>query len=179
MQRTPTTLQSPLSAPTRSSGPHHERVADPWVYWCGWLLYRKLRSVISHHRLSLFCCAVHVVSCECAVCRASDARREKKKWIFGNTVKWSRYPILDLMARVRASQSSYPFFKILFSPFFLYYVRKPRHHRHHTSKTGCVLQPAGYNAILVCRLPAEPEATPHACGSLSALYYCCGFLFNS
>ena len=28
------------------------------------------------------------------------------------------------------------------------------------------------------RLPAEQEATPHACGSISALYYCCGFLFS-
>ena len=77
------------------------------------------------------------------------------------------------------------FLKPSFFSFFLCYVRKPKHHRqhrqhrHHTSNAGCVLQPAGYNAIHACRLPAEQEATPHACDSLSALYYCGGFLFNT
>ena len=77
------------------------------------------------------------------------------------------------------------FLKPSFFTFFLCYVRKPKHHRqhrqhrHHTSNAGCVLQPAGYNAIHACRLPAEQEATPHACIGLSALYYCCGFLFNT
>ena len=41
--------------------------------------------------------------------------------------------------------------------------------RHHKSNAGCVLQPAGYNAIHACRLPAKQEATPHASGSMSAL----------
>ena len=45
----------------------------------------------------------------------------------------------------------------------------------HTGSAGCVLQQAGYHAIHACRVPAEQEATPHACGSLSALYYS-GFL---
>ena len=44
-----------------------------------------------------------------------------------------------------------------------------------TDSAGCVLQQAGYHAIHACRVPAEQEATPHACGSLSALYYS-GFL---
>ena len=59
----------------------------------------------------------------------------------------------------------------------VYIVRNPdtTDNRQHTSSAGCVLQPAGYNAIHACRLPAEQEATPHACGSLSALYYS-GFL---
>ena len=70
------------------------------------------------------------------------------------------------------------FFQLFFSTFFfvLLYVRNPdttdnREHRQQTSSAGCVLQPAGYNAIHACRLPAEQEATPHACGSLSALIY--------
>ena len=66
-----------------------------------------------------------------------------------------------------------PFFQL----FFLYYVRNPdtTDNRQHTSSAGCVLQSAGYNAIHACRQPAEQEATLHACGGLSALYYC-GFL---
>ena len=55
------------------------------------------------------------------------------------------------------------------------YLTQTTDNRQHTSSAGCVPQPAGYNAIHACRLPAEQEATPHACGSLSALYYC-GFL---
>ena len=92
-------------------------------------------------------------------------------------------PNLDLMARVRASQGSCPFLFQLFFFCIMYVTQTPqtthRQHRQHTSSAGCVLQPAGYNAIHACRLPAEQEATPHACGSLSALYYCCGFLFST
>ena len=72
-------------------------------------------------------------------------------------------------------------FPLFFNLFFFVLCTLPRHHRQHrqhTSSAGCVLQPAGYNAIHACRLPAEQGATPYACGSLSALYYCCGFLFN-
>ena len=69
------------------------------------------------------------------------------------------------------------FFQLFFQLLFLHYVRNSdtTDNRQHTSSAGCVLQPAGYNAIHACRPPAEQEATPHACGSLSALYYC-GFL---
>ena len=124
MQRTPTTLQSPLSAPTRSSGPHHERVADPWVYWCGWLLYRKLRSVISHHRLSLFCCAVHVVSCVRCVARLTRAAKKKKN---GSSVIWSnghdaRFRIWWREFEPRRVHVHF-FFRSTF--FFGYYVRNP------------------------------------------------------
>ena len=86
-------------------------------------------------------------------------------------------PNLDLMARVRASQSSCPFLFQLFFFCIMYVTQTP--HRQHTSSAGCVLQPAGYNAIHACRLPAEQEATPHACGSLSALYYCGLIAINS
>ena len=61
---------------------------------------------------------------------------------------------------------------------FNYYVRNPdtTDNRQHTSSAGYVLQPAGYATTLHMLPPAaEQEATPHACGSLSALYYC-GFL---
>ena len=62
----------------------------------------------------------------------------------------------------------------LFPLFFgIMYVTQTPDNRQHTSSAGCVLQPAGYNAVHACHLPAEQEATPHACGSLSALYYCC------
>ena len=39
---------------------------------------------------------------------------------------------------------------------FNYYVRNPdtTDNRQHTSSAGCVLQPAGYNAIHACRPPA-------------------------
>ena len=55
----------------------------------------------------------------------------------------------------------------------VYIVRNPdtTDNRQHTSSAGCVLQPAGYHVIHACRVPAEQEASPHACGSLSALYY--------
>ena len=98
---------------TSSSGPHHERVVGPRctaVASCS-IGGRDPSSVIT---TSFFCCAVHV----CAVCRASRAPRQVRTWIFGNMVKWSRCPILDLMVSVRASQSSrYFFFQRFFSTF--------------------------------------------------------------
>ena len=75
------------------------------------------------------------------------------------------------------------FSQLFFHLFFFVLCTQPRHHRQHrqhTNSAGCVLQPAGYNATHACRLPAEREATPYACGSLSAMCYCCcGFLFSS
>ena len=41
-------------------------------------------------------------------------------------------------------------------------TQTPPDNRQHTSSAGCALQPAGYNAIHACRLPAEQEATLHA-----------------
>ena len=140
------------------------------------MLYRRLRSVISHHRLSLsLCCACCVMR---AVSRASGARREKKK---RSSVIWSNGH--DAEFGFDGESSSLAGFMSIFVStfFFLYYVRNPdtTDNRQHTSSARCVLQPAGYNALHACRLPAEQEATPHACGSLSALYYCCGFLFST
>ena len=82
------------------------------------------------------------------------------------------------------SSSLAGFMSFFFSNFFFVlcaskYIRNPdtTDSRQHTSSAGCVLQPAGYNAVHACRLPAEQEATSHTCGSLSALYYySCGFL---
>ena len=80
---------------TSSSGPHKERVAGPRctaVASCS-IGGCDPSSVIT---AVLFCFAVHVCACGCGVLRV---RREKKRiWIFGNMVKWSRCPILDLMA---------------------------------------------------------------------------------
>ena len=116
-----------------------------------------------------------------ATCRASGARREKRE--YGTMVKWSRCPNLDLMAWVRASQSSCPFFfpNFFFNLFFciMYVTQTPQttqkaHRQRRVRATTSWLQ-------RYTRLPpaAEQEATLHACGSLSALYYCSGFLFNS
>ena len=170
MQRTPTTLQPRLAAQTRSSGPHHERVADPRFTAVASCCMGGCdpSSVITAY---LFCCAVHVVSCVRCVARLARAVKKKE---YGSLVIWSnghdaRFWIFDGVSSSLAESMS-----IFFS--------KPRHHRqhrHHTSNAGCVLQPAGYNAIHACRLPAEHEATPQSCGILSALYYCCGFLFNT
>ena len=55
-------------------------------------------------------------------------------------------------------------FPTCFSKFFLNYVRNPNttDNIQHTSNAGCVLQPAGYNAIHACRPSVEQEATPNA-----------------
>ena len=85
---------------------------------------------------------------------------------------------------VSSSLAEFMSFSLFFFNFFFVsciipgtYVRNPdtTDNRQHTSSAGCVLQSAGYNAIHACRQPAEQEATLHACGGLSALYYC-GFL---
>ena len=78
---------------------------------------------------------------------------------------------------VSSSLAEFMSISVFFNFFFLYYVRNPdtTDNRQHTSSAGCVLQPAGYHVIHACRVPAEQEASPHACGSLSALYYS-GFL---
>ena len=76
---------------------------------------------------------------------------------------------------VSSSLAEFMSFSFSFQLFFciMYQVRNPDtiDNRQHTNSAGCVLQPAGYNAIHACRLPAEQEATSHACGSSSALYY--------
>ena len=168
-----TNVTTPPSSAS-SSGPHHEHVAglqctaeaSSSIGGC------DLSSV--NTTLSLFCCAVQL----CAVCRASRARREKMRiWILGNIVKWSRSPILDMISEFeprRVHVFFAFFFNICFQHFFcIMYVRNPdaTDNRQHTGSAGCVLQPAGYNAIHACRPPAEQEVTPHACGSLSALYF--------
>ena len=83
MQRAPTTLQPRLAAHARSSGPHHERVADPRctaVASCS-IGGGDPSSVITVSLL--LCCAFCVMR---AMCRASGARREKKD---GSLVIWS------------------------------------------------------------------------------------------
>ena len=85
--------------------------------------------------------------------------------------------VISSLAEFMSFFSSFFFPIFFFQRFFLYNVRNPNttDSRQHTSSAGCVLQPAGYNAIHTCSLPPEQEATPHPRGSLSALYYC-GFL---
>ena len=121
---------------------------------------------------SLVCCAVHVRVCVCGVPRVS---RKMRIWIFRNMVKRPRCPILDVMARVRASQSSCLFFPPTFSlNFFSHYVHVTQitdttDNRQHTSSAVCAHQPVRYNAIHAYRLTAEQEATPHAIRIWSAL----------
>ena len=83
-----------------------------------WLV--ALSGAAIRHQLSplplLLCCA-----CVCGVSRVSRAPRKIRihiVWIFGNMVKWSRFPILDLLELVRASQSSCFFFCFFFQLFF-------------------------------------------------------------
>ena len=113
----------------------------------------------------------------CGESRVWRAPRKKK----GSLVIWSNGH--DAQFGFDGESSSLAEFMSIFVStfFFLYYVRNPdtTDNRQHTSSARCVLQPAGYNALHACRLPAEQEATPHACGSLSALYYCCAFLFST
>ena len=166
MQRTPTTLQPRLAAQTRSSGPHHERLADPRCIAVASCSFGGCdpSSVIT---ASLFGCAVHVVSCVRCVARLARAVKKKE---YGSLVIWSSGHDARFWFDGVTSSLSF-FFQNFFSPFSFYYVRKPRHHRqrrHHTSNAGCLLQAAGCNAIHACRLPAEQEATSHACGSSSA-----------
>ena len=132
--------------------------------------------------LSFSCCDVHV----CGVSRVWRAPRKRRIWIFGNGhmvtmskfgfdgVSWSLAEFMSFFF------SFFQLFSTFFFNFFLYYVRNSdtADNRQHTSSTVCVLQPACYNAIHACRLQTEQEATPHACGSLSALYYCSDFVFN-
>ena len=102
---------------TSSSGPHHEHVAGPRctaVASCS-IGGCDPSSVITASLSLLLCCPV--LCCACVVrCGVSNARhtaphhtctaqhsvwrapRKIRRWIFGNMVKWSRCPILDLMA---------------------------------------------------------------------------------
>ena len=84
------------------------------VYCCGQLLYRRLRSVISHHRLSLFCCAVHVVSCVQCVARLARAAKKKNMnlWEYGQMVTMPDFGF------DRVSSSLAEFMSIFFSTFF-------------------------------------------------------------
>ena len=79
---------------TSSSGPHHEHVAGPRctaVASCS-IGGCDPSSVITGSLSRLLCCA-----CVCGVSRVSRALRKIRIWIFGNIVKWSRCPTLDLM----------------------------------------------------------------------------------
>ena len=126
------------------------------------MFYRKLRSVISHHRLSVFCCPVHV-RCVCCVSRVCRAPRKIIICIFGNMVKWSRVTVPDFgFDGVNPSLAEFMFF-FFFSTFFLfsflYYVLKTRHHRqyrHHTSK--CRVRPSTSWQQRYTRLPPAGRA---------------------
>ncbi|CAN0437867.1 unnamed protein product [Laminaria digitata] len=150
---------------TSSGQKHHARA----VYCCGWLLYRRLRSVIRHHHLSLFCCAVHV--------------RQWYRAAKNNNMDLSKYGQMVTMpdfgpggaSSILADIMSILFFKT----FFWYHVRNPdtidnKQHRKERCKVRATISWL-HNAIHTCRPPAEKEATSRVCGSLSALY-CCGFL---
>ena len=81
MPRTPTTLQPRRAAQTRSSGPHHERVADPR---CTAVASCSIGGCDPSSVISFLLC--------CAVSRVRRAPRKKYVWIFVVMVKWSRCP---------------------------------------------------------------------------------------
>ena len=156
-----------ITPPSRTSlsGPHHERVAGPR---CTVVASCSIGGCdpSSVTTASLLCCAVHV--CVCCLSRVS---RKIRTWIFGNMVKWSRCPILDLLAGVPASQSScLLFFPTFFSNLFLHDVHVTQTPQT-TDRTRAV-QGACYNQLATTLYtPAvyqqSRKQTPHACGSLS------------
>ena len=110
----------PSSAQTRSSGPHHERVADPRctpVASCS-IGGCDPSSVIT---ASLFCCAVHV---SCVRCVARLARAAKKKnmdpWKYGQMVTMPDF-LFDGVSSSLAEFTSIFFFNF----FFFFFVRNP------------------------------------------------------
>ena len=112
---------------------------------------------------SLFCCAVHV---SCVRCVARLARREIKEYgslvlQYGQMVTMPDFgfdgvssSLAEVLSIKKKKKKKNIFFCIM-------YVTQTPQTTQHTSSAGCVLQPAGYNAIHACRLPAEQEATPH------------------
>ena len=103
-QSTNNVITQPINSSTSSNGPHHARVVGPRCNAMATVvLYRRLWFVICHHHLSLFCCAVVLVF---AVCCARREKQHQAVCIYGTVIvrgKWSRYPILDLIARAPSS----------------------------------------------------------------------------
>ena len=123
MQRTPT-FQPRLAAQTRSSGPHHERVADPRCTAVASCSYRRLRSVISHHRLSASFAVLCMLCHACDVSRVWRAPRKKRIRYYGQMVTMPEFGF-DGVSSSLAKFMSIFFPQLFFQPFFLYYVRNP------------------------------------------------------
>ena len=174
---------------TSSSGSLHERVADPR---CTAVASCSIRGCDPSSVITVSLSFAVVCMYVCVVPRILRSPRKiripilviwsnghaARFWISWREFEPRRVHVYFFFFRVHAEFMSICllnfFFQLFFPTFFLCYVRNLdiTDNRQHTSSAGCVLQPAGYNAIHACRLPAEQEATPHACGSLSALYYC-------
>ena len=154
MQRTPTTLQ-PRTAAQAAAG----HTTSVWQIR-GVLLWLS-EAAIRHQSspplsVSLFCC------CACMCVRCVGVWRAPRKMrkcgcIFGNMVEWSQCPILDLMALVRASQSSclFLFFNFFCQLFFciMYVTQTPQ-----TTDSARAVQGACYKLRV-----AKTLYTPAAC----------------
>ena len=102
--------------------------------------------------------------------RAPRKNKNMHIWQYGQMVTMPDLGFDGVSLSLAEFMSIFFCFSTFFFNFFfgiMYVAQTPHEH-----STGCVLQPAGYNAIHACCPPAEQEATPHACGSFSALYYC-------
>ena len=93
------------------------------------MLCRRLRSVISHHLLSLLLCCCACVRCVARLPRAAKKYYTVHLWQYGQIVTNARFWIFDGVSSSLAESTSTYFFR-LFSPtfcssFFSYYVRNP------------------------------------------------------
>ena len=140
MQRTPT-WQPRVAAQTSSSGSHHERVADPRctaVASCS--IGGCDPSSVTTASLSI-CCAVHVYTVRCVARLARDAKNTE----YASSVIWSNGHDTQFWIWWREFEPRrvhvYIYFQLVFSIFFLYYVRNSdtTDNRQRTSSAGCVL----------------------------------------
>ena len=135
MQRTPKTLQPRLAAQAAAGHTTSVWQVRGVLLWLVALSEAAIRHQSSPPLSLLLCCA-----CVCGVSRASRAAKIRIR-IFGNMVKWSRCPISDLMARVRASQSSLFFSNFLFC-IIMYVIQTPQ-----TTDSTRAVQGACYNQL--------------------------------
>ena len=129
----------------------------------------------------------------CVRCVARLARAAKNKsmylWYYGQMVRMPDFGFDGVSSSLAESMSIYIlrtyiyifyfFFSQLFFQLFcfciMYVTRTPQTTDSTRAVQGACLNHLATTLYTRCRPPAEQEATPHACGSLSALCYC-GFL---
>ena len=145
MQRTPTALQPRLAAQTRSSGPHHERVADPRctaVASCSIGGCDPSSVITASLSFGVLCMLCHA----CGVSHVWRAPQKKKNASYESLEIWSnghdaRFSIFDGVSSSLAEFMSF-FFLRFFLLFFFVLVRNPDS----TDSTRAV-QDACYNQL--------------------------------